>query len=88
MHSGINKGPRYDLLSMLIAAVRSNLGVALLPRFAIQRDLDNGEMIIPCDVPIHTGNRFVLTWREEKNKSRHLQIFRDWLREKSQTTML
>lgn len=87
MHSGINKGPRYDLLSMLIAAVRSNLGVALLPRFAIQRDLDNGEMIIPCDVPIRTGNRFVLTWREEKNKSRHLQIFRDWLREKSQTTM-
>lgn len=27
----VNKGPRFDLLSMLIAAVRSNLGVALLP---------------------------------------------------------
>jgi DNA-binding transcriptional LysR family regulator len=26
----INIGPRFDLLSMLIAAVRSNLGVALL----------------------------------------------------------
>ncbi|ETJ37555.1 Transcriptional regulator, LysR family, partial [human gut metagenome] len=40
---------------MLIAAVRSNLGVALLPRFAIQHDLDSGDMVIPCDVPIRTG---------------------------------
>lgn len=43
----VNNGPRFDLLSMLIAAVRSNLGVALLPRFAIQHDLDSGDMVIP-----------------------------------------
>ena len=43
----VNNGPRFDLLSMLIAAVRSNLGVALLPRFAIQHDLDRGDMVIP-----------------------------------------
>lgn len=79
----VNIGPRYNLLSMLIAAVRSNLGVALLPRFAIQHDLDSGEMVIPCDVPIRTGNRFIMTWREEKAQSRHLQIFRDWLMQKS-----
>lgn len=79
----VNKGPRFDLLSMLIAAVRSNLGVALLPRFAIQHDLDNGDMVIPCDVPMRTGNRFIMTWREEKAESRHLQVFRDWLLQKS-----
>jgi DNA-binding transcriptional LysR family regulator len=56
--------------SMLIAAVRSNLGVALLPRFAIQHDLDSGEMVIPCDVPIRTGNRFIMTWQEDKAESR------------------
>lgn len=84
IHSSlVNKGPRFDLLSMLIAAVRSNLGVALLPRFAIQRDLDNGAMVIPCDVPIRTGNRFIMTWREDKADLVHLQVFRDWLREKS-----
>lgn len=79
----INIGPRFDLLSMLIAAVRSNLGVALLPRFAIQHDLDSGEMVIPCDVPIRTGNRFIMTWQEDKAESRHLQVFRDWLLHKS-----
>lgn len=79
----VNKGPRFDLLSMLIAAVRSNLGVALLPRFAIQHDLDNGDMVIPCDVPMRTGNRFIMTWREEKSESAHLQTFRNWLLSKS-----
>ena len=79
----MNKGPRFDLLSMLIAAVRSNLGVALLPRFAIQHDLDSGDMVIPCDVPMRTGNRFIMTWREEKSESLHLEIFRNWLLNKS-----
>ncbi|MCH0695414.1 LysR family transcriptional regulator [Escherichia coli] len=80
----VNKGPRFDLLSMLIAAVRSNLGVALLPRFAIQHDLDSGDMVIPCDVPMRTGNRFIMTWREEKADYLHLQKFHDWLLEKSE----
>lgn len=79
----VNRGPRFDLLSMLIAAVRSNLGVALLPRFAIQHDLDSGEMVIPCDVPIRTGNRFIMTWREENAESPHVKVFRDWLVQKS-----
>ncbi|HGB6405951.1 TPA: LysR substrate-binding domain-containing protein [Salmonella enterica subsp. enterica serovar Oranienburg] len=79
----VNKGPRFDLLSMLIAAVRSNLGVALLPRFAIQHDLDNGDMVIPCDVPIRTGNRFIMTWREDKTESCYLRTFREWLLQKS-----
>lgn len=79
----VNLGPRFDLLSMLIAAVRSNLGVALLPRFAIQHDLDCGDMVIPCDVPIRTGNRFIMTWKESKSQSMHLNIFREWLLQKS-----
>lgn len=40
-------------------------------------------MVIPCDVPMRTGNRFIMTWREEKAESRHLQVFRDWLLQKS-----
>lgn len=79
----VNKGPHFDLLSMLISAVRSNLGVALLPRFAIQHDLDCGDMVIPCNVPIRTGNRFIMTWKKEITESRHLQVFRDWLQQKS-----
>ena len=76
-------GPRFDLLSMLISAIRSNLGVALLPRFAIQKDLENGDLVIPCDLPMSTGNRFVLTYKEDKKGSLNLRKFSDWIHEKS-----
>jgi len=79
----VKLGPRFDLISMLIAAVRSKLGVALLPRFSVQHDLDNGSMVIPCDVPMRTGNRFILTWRDDGVASGGMLLFRDWLLKKS-----
>ena len=79
----VKLGPRFDLISMLIAAVRSRLGVALLPRFSVQHDLDNGSMVIPCDVPMRTGNRFILTWRDDGVASGGMLLFRDWLLKKS-----
>ncbi|WP_145556418.1 LysR substrate-binding domain-containing protein, partial [Yersinia canariae] len=86
--SGVNSpkvrmGPRFDLLSMLISAVRSNLGVALLPRFAIHKDLENGDMVIPCDLPMSTGNHFVLTYKDGKRGLRSLQKFSRWIHDKS-----
>ncbi|HDL8246055.1 TPA: LysR substrate-binding domain-containing protein [Yersinia enterocolitica] len=86
--SGVNSpkvrmGPRLDLLSMLISAVRSNLGVALLPRFAIHKDLENGDMVIPCDLPMSTGNHFVLTYKDGKRGLRSLQKFSRWIHDKS-----
>ncbi len=79
----VKQGPRFDLISMLIAAVRSRLGVALLPRFSVQQDLDNGSMVIPCDVPMRTGNRFILTWRDDGMESGGMPLFRDWLLKQS-----
>ncbi len=79
----VNNGPRFDLLSMLIAAVPLISAWRCYLRFAIQHDLDSGDMVIPCDVPIRTGNRFIMTWQEEKSDSPHLQQFREWLLAKS-----
>ncbi|MGL4860879.1 MAG: LysR substrate-binding domain-containing protein [Enterobacteriaceae bacterium] len=77
------RGPRFDLLSMLIAAVRSNLGIALLPRFAIHQDLHNGTMRLPCDLPMSTSNHFILTYKESSRGEQSLQKFSNWLQEKS-----
>lgn len=79
----VKQGPRFDLISMLIAAVHSRLGVALLPRFSVQHDLDNGSMVIPCDVPMRTGNRFILTWRDDGVEPSGMSLFRDWLLKQS-----
>lgn len=74
----VNKGPSFDLLSMLITAVRSNLGVALLPKFSIREDLLKGNLIIPCEAPFFTGNRYIMTWKQESMNSLKVKFFRDW----------
>ncbi|EHM51645.1 LysR substrate-binding domain-containing protein [Yokenella regensburgei] len=74
----VNKGPSFDLLSMLITAVRSNLGVALLPKFAIKEDLLQGNLIIPCEAPFFTGNKYIMTWKQESMNSMKVKLFRDW----------
>jgi len=74
----VNKGPSFDLLSMLITAVRSNLGIGLLPRFAIKEDLLQGNLVIPCEAPLFTGNKYIMTWKQESMNSVKVQQFRDW----------
>lgn len=89
LHSNkAHRGPRFDLLSMLISAVQSNLGIALLPRFAIHKELQNGDMVIPCDLPMGTGNHFILTYKEDSQGLQSLQKFSCWLHEKSQEEQL
>ncbi|HBC1012567.1 TPA: LysR family transcriptional regulator [Escherichia coli] len=77
----VNDGPWFNLLSMLLMAVRSNLGVALLPRYIVQKYLDNGELVIPCSIPETCYNSFIITWQKNK-ESGLLLSFRDWLVEK------
>ncbi|NLC37115.1 MAG: LysR family transcriptional regulator [Alcaligenaceae bacterium] len=42
-----NAGPRYELFTMSLAAVKAGMGVALVPRFLVQQALDAGELVMP-----------------------------------------
>jgi DNA-binding transcriptional LysR family regulator len=39
-------GHRFDLFSMLIEAVRADIGIGLVPRFAVERELRGGELVL------------------------------------------
>ncbi len=43
----VNAGPRYELFTMSLAAVREGMGVALVPRFLVQDALRSGELVMP-----------------------------------------
>src|SRR3546814_13710406 len=43
----MNAGPRYELFTMTLAAVRAGLGVALIPRFLVQDEIDRGSLLTP-----------------------------------------
>src|SRR5690606_36021319 len=45
----MNAGPRYELFTMSLAAVREGMGVALVPRLLVQDALQAREVVMPVD---------------------------------------
>ncbi|HEX7647362.1 MAG TPA: transcriptional regulator GcvA [Noviherbaspirillum sp.] len=73
------RGQRYELFSMLVEAARAGLGVALVPRFFVLNELRNGELVIPCDVPLRSESGYYLVYPEAKQGSPLLKVFVTWL---------
>ncbi|WP_298015183.1 LysR substrate-binding domain-containing protein [uncultured Castellaniella sp.] len=76
-------GMRLELFSMLSQAAADGLGVALIPPFLIQRELDQGELRIlnPHSGPVQRA--FHLIVPERKTALPALVQFRDWLVEQA-----
>ncbi len=73
-------GPRLELFSMLAQAARHEMGIALIPPFLIQRELDDGSLAIALDRAVPNSNRaYYLMVPERKTESAALKAFRDWL---------
>jgi len=73
-------GPRLELFSMLAQAARHEMGVALIPPFLIQRELDDGSLVVALDKPVPDNDRaYYLMVPERKAQSAALTAFRDWL---------
>jgi DNA-binding transcriptional LysR family regulator len=84
MQAGIHdancmKGQRYELFSMLVEAARAGLGVALVPRFLVLNELATGELVVPCDLSLHSEKGYYLVYPEAKQNSPLLKLFEAWL---------
>lgn len=73
-------GPRLELFSMLAQAARHEMGVALIPPFLIQRELEEGSLVVALEQPApDNGRAYYLMVPERKAESAALKAFRDWL---------
>lgn len=77
------EGPRFDLFSMLAVAAAGGMGVALIPAMLIEAELARGELVVPCDRPLHGGRSYHLVMPERSAGNPALQRLRDWLLEES-----
>lgn len=63
-HSKIDEPKRLGMLfeeiSIIAKAAASGLGVALLPKFLIQSELDRGELVLILDLPVKSGSGYYL----------------------------
>ena len=78
---GAMQGARYEQFSMLISAACAGLGIALIPRFLILRELNRGELAVAFDLPIASDNAYYLVYPTENANDANLGQFRQWLQD-------
>jgi LysR family glycine cleavage system transcriptional activator len=72
-------GPRYELFSMLAQAALHEMGVALIPPFLIERELNDGRLAIAHPQAYHSDRAYYLMIPERKIESVALKAFATWL---------
>ena len=77
--AGDMTGPRYELFAMLAQAARHEMGIALIPPFLIQRELEEGRLVVANRYALSSNKAYYLMIPDRKVESASLRAFRDWL---------
>lgn len=77
-------GPRFDTFYMCIRAARSGCGVAMVPRFLVQDELDEGKLVIPwLHKKLSKGSHFV-AFAEQAGEVPKIKSLVNWILEKAE----
>jgi DNA-binding transcriptional LysR family regulator len=71
----------FDQVSILIQAVRADMGVAVLQSCLLQDELAAGRVVAPFDLPIRLQRGYFLCTPRERRDHPALRVFREWLLE-------
>ncbi|EXJ12465.1 transcriptional regulator GcvA [Nitrincola nitratireducens] len=74
-------GPRFDTFYMSLRAARSCCGVALVPKFLAQDELESGQLVIPCAFSLNSSNAYYLAFPEHKAELTKVKNFIEWILE-------
>jgi len=72
-------GPRLELFSMLSEAAIQGLGIALIPRFLVEDELDRGLLVQVAQHHYLSDRSYYLIYPEQKSETPALAAFRAWL---------
>jgi len=75
----ISGGPRYELFTMSLAAVKAGLGVALIPRFLVQDHIAAGALVTPVAGVLKVREAYFFSYPLASERSEALASFESWL---------
>ena len=73
------QGMLFEQISIIAQAAVGGLGVALLPKFLIQSELDRGELVIIVDKPLQSDAGYHLITPVDKSDYAPIAAFRSWI---------
>jgi DNA-binding transcriptional LysR family regulator len=74
-----HRGMHFEQFSIATNAATAGLGVALLPRFLIENELERGELQIICNKPQRTNSGYYLVTPNDKLHYAPVLAFTNWL---------
>lgn len=77
---GDMSGPRFELFSMLIEAAQLGMGVALVPRILVERELARQTLVLASAHAAPGERGYYLIWPDRNNGNAALSVFSQWLR--------
>ncbi len=83
----VSAGPRYELFTMIIAAVRADMGVALMPRFLVDPYLQSGELVMPVPDKLKVSDSYFFSYPIHTEQAEALLIFERWLADNKADTL-
>ncbi len=76
-------GPGFDLTMHLIVAAKAGMGVAVVPRCLVDRELQAGELVMPFDIEVSCGRGYYLCWNQDAPYFAARDKFANWLTEQA-----
>jgi LysR family glycine cleavage system transcriptional activator len=77
------QGVRYELHTMLIAAAAAGLGIALVPKFFFEAQLEQLGLVIPFESTSVVDSAYYLVYPTDLSHGKPLSVFRTWLLEQA-----
>lgn len=80
------RGMLFDQFATAAQAAIAGLGVALLPEFLIEEELETGRLVRALDLPMVSAEAYYLVWPADRSLHPPLLSFRQWLRTQTSET--
>jgi LysR family glycine cleavage system transcriptional activator len=77
------RGPLFDQMEACAAAAVAGRGVALLPKFLFQREIDSGLLRVVLEDSMHSSLSYHVVWPIEKEDNPVRGLFTAWLTEQA-----
>ena len=77
---GSLSGPRFEQIYMVIQAAIAGLGVAILPSFLVQDEVESGKLVVPVDLAVPSEQAYFLIYPEQRAEEWAIQQFCNWVR--------
>jgi len=81
IQSKSKQGMHFEQFSIATNAAIAGLGVALLPKFLIQSELERGELIAVCNNTLSTDSSYYLVTPNDKKSYAPIVAFKKWIEE-------